>query len=112
MGFAYNLNKYFEINKNLEAIFEEDVVIVDNFYKDPNRIYNWLKKQDYPLFGITDQNTRNGKDYTDSKLIFGHMGTDPWSIERNNSLLSIVKKCTKQKRLIGQTATILIFFEH
>lgn len=97
MGVAYNLNKYFEINKNLEAILENDVVVIDNFYKNPDRIYEWLTKQDYPLFGITDEETRNGKDYTDSKLIFGHMGTDPWSIERNNFLLSVVKTVYKAK---------------
>jgi hypothetical protein len=55
---------------NVDWDEQNKTITIDNFYEDPDAIYEWLQQQDYPrwkYFG--EDTTRNGKDYDDCRLI-------------------------------------------
>lgn len=56
--------------KNWEVSFDGTVLLIDNFYADPNSINAWLSKQDYPRWKYYPEiaPTRNGIDYDDCRL--------------------------------------------
>ncbi len=61
-----------ELNDNLNVthitIDGSPAYIIDDFYKDPDRIARWLFCRETPLWKVQERGTRNGIDFQDKRL--------------------------------------------
>lgn len=67
-----NFDTLFQFAPEWDVNWDGDnkTITIDNFYDDPDAIYEWLQQQDYPRWKYLDEdNTRNGIDYDDCRLI-------------------------------------------
>ena len=68
-GKTFVLDELFKFNSNFIADFDVEVLTIDNFYEDPDTLYEWIKNRDYPMWKYnTERNTRNGIDYNDCRI--------------------------------------------
>ena len=68
-GKTFVLDELFKFNSNFIADFDGEVLTIDNFYEDPDTLYEWIKNRDYPMWKYnTERNTRNGIDYNDCRI--------------------------------------------
>ena len=68
-GKTFILDELFKFNSNFIADFDGEVLTIDNFYEDPDTLYEWIKNRDYPMWKYnTERNTRNGIDYNDCRI--------------------------------------------
>ena len=62
----------FELNPNLEVkkeiLLESKIFIVDNFYKNPDEVYDFLFKRDVPLWKIEEKPSFNSIHFIDKRL--------------------------------------------
>ena len=62
----------FELNPNLEikkeVLLESKIFIVDNFYKNPDEVYDFLFKRDVPLWKIEEKPSFNTIHFIDKRL--------------------------------------------
>ena len=59
-------HKLFEVNENFDVKFENDIIIIDNYYKNYNDILEVLYNMNVPIWKWSD-NGRNFKDYYDCR---------------------------------------------
>ena len=68
-GKPFVLDELFKMSPNLDVHFDGEVVTIDNFYEDPDTLYEWIRNRDYPMWKYnTERNTRNGIDYHDCRI--------------------------------------------
>ena len=68
-GKTFVLDELFKFNSNFIADFDGEVLTIDNFYEDPDTLYEWIKNRDYPMWKYnTERATRNGIDYNDCRI--------------------------------------------
>ena len=68
-GKPFVLDELFKMSPNLDVKFDGEVVTIDNFYEDPDTLYEWIRNRDYPMWKYnTERNTRNGIDYNDCRI--------------------------------------------
>ena len=62
----------FELNPNLEikkeVLLESKIFIVDNFYKNPDEVYDFLFNRDVPLWKIEEKPSFNSIHFIDKRL--------------------------------------------
>lgn len=71
MDKTYAIDDLFKFNPKLEHTFDEEnqVITIDNFYEDPERIHEWISNRQYPLWKYnTERQTNNGKVYNDCRI--------------------------------------------
>lgn len=69
-GKPFSIDRLFTPAEDWTIQFDGDnqVIIIDDFYEDPDAIYDWLMGQDYPLWKYsTEAQTQNGKVYNDCR---------------------------------------------
>jgi hypothetical protein len=68
-GKTFILDDLFKLSATLNAEFDGEVLTIDNFYEDPDTLYEWVRNRDYPMWKYTtERNTRNGIDYNDCRI--------------------------------------------
>jgi hypothetical protein len=78
-------NDLFRVNENLEVQFVEDVIIIDDYYKNYDKIYEVLINMPVPRWKWSS-NTRNFKDYYDCRP---RISNSWYSVEYEMSILNI-----------------------
>ena len=69
-GKTFVLDELFKFSSNFNAEFDGEVLTIDNFYEDPDTLYEWIKNRDYPMWKYnTESSTRNGIDYYDCRIV-------------------------------------------
>lgn len=69
MGKPFVLDELFKFSSTFNAEFDGEVLTIDNFYEDPDTLYEWVRNRDYPMWKYTtERNTRNGIDYNDCRI--------------------------------------------
>ena len=71
MSKTYAMDELFKQSERFLPVFDQDnqVLTIDNFYANPDDIYDWLTNQQYPLGKYsTERNTENGKRYNDCRI--------------------------------------------
>jgi len=84
----------FETKDVYDYRFENNVIYIDDFYKRPDEIYDFLMARDYPLWKHNIERTdgRNGKDYFDCRIIDNIAFPTRMYFNDNNRLLDICRK--------------------
>ena len=68
-GKTFVLDELFNFSSIFIADFDGEVLTIDNFYEDPDTLYEWIKNRDYPMWKYnTERTTRNGIDYNDCRI--------------------------------------------
>lgn len=71
----------FEITENLfikeENLFDSSVFIIDNFYKNPEKIIEYINKNDSPLWKKGESENLNGKAYIDKRMVSNIESLEP-----------------------------------
>ena len=68
-GKTFILDELFKMSPNLNAEYDGEVLTIDNFYENPDELYEWIRNRDYPMWKYTtERNTRNGIDYNDCRI--------------------------------------------
>jgi len=68
-GKTFVLDELFKLSPTLNPKFDGEVLTIDNFYEDPDTLYEWVRNRDYPMWKYTtERNTRNGIDYNDCRI--------------------------------------------
>jgi len=70
MGQPFSIDKMFRPSPqwNVQYDKENQVITIDDFYEDPDTIYDWLTNADYPLWKYSEEiETLNGKVYNDCR---------------------------------------------
>ena len=62
------LDRIMRLGSNLDVKRDDFVLYIDNFYEEPDLVYDWLQSQPYPYWKYISDNTRNGKDYNDCRI--------------------------------------------
>jgi hypothetical protein len=63
----YRLSEIFQISDKLSIIKKDDYCIIDNFYKYPDKVVEWIDNFNYPMWKY-HPDSRNGIDYYDCHL--------------------------------------------
>ena len=67
---TYAIDELYKLNPKLEHTFENDCITIDNFYENPDAIYDHLMNRDYPLWKYNpERKGRNGIDYNDCRIV-------------------------------------------
>lgn len=67
---TYAIDELYKLNAKLEHTFENDCITIDNFYENPDAIYDHLMKRDYPLWKYNpERKSPNGIDYNDCRIV-------------------------------------------
>lgn len=70
MNKCFDVDVLFEVKDKLDPVYEDGVITIRDFYKNPEDIYEWLNNQSYPLWKYSSERTsRNNIDYNDCRLI-------------------------------------------
>ena len=76
MGKSFDNDSLFELSDVLTPVYDDGVITIKDFYKNPDAIYEWLQEQDYPLWKYNSElkTGKNSVDYNDCRLIhnIGH----------------------------------------
>jgi len=68
-GKKFVLDELFKFSSNFQAEYDGEVLTIDNFYENPDELYEWVRNRDYPMWKYnTERNTRNGIDYNDCRI--------------------------------------------
>ena len=62
-------------SENWEVSYDGFALIIDNFYEQPDAIYQYLMNKDFPLWKYsTERNSKNGIEYNDCRIVdkIGH----------------------------------------
>ncbi len=63
------LDELYKFSEKFDATFDGEVLTIDNFYQDPEKLYDHISNRDYPMWKYTtERNTRNGQDYMDCRI--------------------------------------------
>ena len=63
------LDELFKPSAKFQAEFDGFCLTIDNFYEDPDTLYEWIRNRDYPMWKYnTERNTRNGHTYYDCRI--------------------------------------------
>ena len=94
------LDDLFIINDGLTPQFEEGVVIIDNFYKNYDQIYEMLSSSYMPRWKWCE-GSRNFIDYHDCRLEIDNNFYGDSYITKINSLIELIKYFYNDQRDIG-----------
>lgn len=70
MRMPFNQDEMFKLGSRFNPIFKDNVVYIDDFYENPDVIYDHLMARDYPLWKYNGEReqSRNGHDYFDCRI--------------------------------------------
>lgn len=105
MGKAINYNHLFKIRDLTDHVFDNNCIVIDNFYENVEELYQWISNRDYPLWKYYPERgeTRNSLDYYDCRINdkMSHPNDD-WM----NDLQRVENLCKKYYRKAGYTYDI------
>lgn len=100
MGKPINYNHLFKIRDLNDHVFDNNCIVIDNFYENAEELHTWLCNRDYPLWKYYPERgvTRNTLDYYDCRITdkIGHPN-DQWM----NDLARVEELCVKYYRKNG-----------
>ena len=68
-GKTFVLDELFKLSATLNAEFDGEVLTIDNFYEDPDTLYEWIRNRDYPMWKYNpERQSKNGIDYNDCRI--------------------------------------------
>jgi hypothetical protein len=66
---TYAFDELFKMSPTFDAEFKDGVLYIDNFYENPELIFDWLQSRTYPLWKYnSERESRNGVDYNDCRI--------------------------------------------
>lgn len=91
---VFSNDELYRLNEKLEHRFEDGVVYIDNFYENPEALYEMITQRQYPLwkYNAEEGNCRNGKEYYDCRIVdkVGHPTREYFN--EHNRVLDICRK--------------------
>ncbi len=68
-GKTFVLDELFKCSATFNAEFDGEVLTIDNFYEDPDTLYEWIRNRDYPMWKYNpERNSKNGIEYNDCRI--------------------------------------------
>ena len=88
-----HLDKLTQVSERSSPVFKDGVIYIDDFYENPEDITKWILSQPLPFWKYSNDNTRNGKDYNDCRLVhtFGH-DINKWEQQKMNRILHACRR--------------------
>jgi hypothetical protein len=66
---VFDFDELFKFSGNFETQYDGLVLTIDNFYENPDEIYRFITKRDFPLWKYnSERNSKNGIDYNDCRI--------------------------------------------
>lgn len=82
IGEVFDWDDLLRLSPTLNPVLDDYVLIIDDFYEDPDRIYDYLMCANKPMwkFNPEDPQCKNGRDYHDCRTIdrIGHPSRIYW----------------------------------
>ena len=90
---SYCYENLLETSENWNISYNDNVIQIDNFYKNADDIYNHLNNRNYPLWKYDKQtNTRNGIDYNDCRIVDKIQYPTKSYLTAHNKIVNICQK--------------------
>ena len=71
MSKTFVLDELFKFSSNFDATYDGFAITIDNFYENPDELYEWIKNRDYPMWKYSTERegqSHNGVDYNDCRI--------------------------------------------
>lgn len=104
-------DQLFELNDNLEVVFNQDqqIVYVDNFFKNYEQICELTDDTMVARWKGTHPQSRNFIDYYDCRTVFGHNKGDEIQRQKFLKLMSLVEELLNKKLNMSQLNDTLVY---
>jgi len=87
-----DLDAIFKLNEHRKVTRTGELISIEDFYDDPDYIYDWVMGHPKPYWKKYDRETRNGIDYNDCRLVYRHSGQNDIYLSNLDFLLNLLKK--------------------